>query len=289
MKVHGLSLAKLEPPLLAVDDPDAMVWTDGAVVPPAIAKRVGEWCWFRMEGVATYRFPAESPELAVACVAQPSEGSSRRTVVDGYYRIVVPLALQVYGLEALHGTAVQTPAGAVALCGPSRTGKTTLAYVLAESGNRLVADDGLVIDATTSSGPVTLRPIPFSVLLSDAVAERFGFGEIEPDDRAGDWESPTPAPAVPLAAVVMLDRVDDGEIAIRRLAKTEAYTALLGRSYSFSLTDLGRKKRMLSAYARLAGSVPVYYLTYPGGWGRLAATAAAIEELASSPPESHQQ
>src|SRR5690606_34617121 len=154
-----------------------------------------------------------------------------------YYRTVVPLALQVYGLEAVHGTAVRTPAGAVALCGPSHAGKTTLAHVLAQRGHRLLADDGLVIDASSSPGPVAVQPIPFSMLLRDSAAEHFGVDVSAPADRAGDWDCLTTVPAVPLAAVMMLDRVDDGAIAIRRLSKTEAYASLLGRSYVFSWSD----------------------------------------------------
>lgn len=289
MNLHPLTFAPLDPPLLAFDDPDAVVWAGSAGVPPAMAKRVGEWCWFRIEGVATYRFAAESPDRAVHCTAQPSAGSSRRTVVDGYYRTVVPLALQVYGLEAIHGTAVQTPAGAVALCGPSQAGKTTLAHALAQRGHKMLADDGLVIDATSGSGPVAVQPIPFSVLLRDAAAGRFGELERRALDEADDPDSFATAPTVPLAAVLMLDRVDAGTVAIRRLSSTEAYTSLLGRSYVFSWTDVGRKARMLSAYARFAGSVPVYSLTYPAGWEELAATAAAVERLvaAPTPAESH--
>ena len=283
MNVHRLSFAQLDPPLLAIDDPDAVVWAGSDVVPPAIAKRVGEWCWFRIEGAATYRFAAESPDRAVRCAAQPDAGTAQRTVVDYYYRTVVPLALQVYGLEAVHGTAVQTPAGAVALCGPSHAGKTTLAHVLAQRGHRLLADDGLVIDASSSSGPVVVQPIPFSMLLRGSAAEHFGVPEYGADDDAGDLESFTPAPTVPLVAVMMLNRVDQGDLALRRLSQSEAYTSLLGRCYAFSWTDLGRKARMLSAYARFAGSVPVYSLTYPAGWEELATTAAAIERLVVAP------
>ena len=82
---------------------------------------------------------------------------------------------------------------------------------------------------------------------------------------------------------MMLNRVDQGDLALGRLSQSEAYTSLLGRSYAYSWTDLGRKARMLSAYARFAGSVPVYSLTYPAGWEELATTAAAIERLVVAP------
>src|SRR5690606_39442961 len=108
------------------DAPGASVWGRDEDKPEIIANRVGEWCWFRRDGLAPYRCPPASPDLTVTCVAEPFEGRAASTVVDAYYRSVVPLALQVYGLESMHGTAVETRAGAVALCGHSHAGTTTL-------------------------------------------------------------------------------------------------------------------------------------------------------------------
>ena len=104
MKLHKLTFANLDQPRLSADDPDATVWIGGETKPDIIAKRVGDWCWFRIDELATYQFPPTSPDLSVTCVADPYDERSHRTVVDAYYRSVVPLALQVYGLEAMHGT-----------------------------------------------------------------------------------------------------------------------------------------------------------------------------------------
>lgn len=283
MDLHGLFFAPLVTPPLSADDPDALVLTGPEDAPAVITKRVGQWCWFRIEKLATYRFPLESPDMAVSCTVEPDEGSSRRAVVDSYYRLVIPLALQVYGLEALHGTAVQTDAGAVALCGPTQAGKTTLAYALAQRGHRLLADDGLVIDASSPSRPVAVQPIPFALMIREAAAEHFGTPVKAPVGVAEEADQVTTVPTVPLAAVVMLDRVEHGEVDVRTLSKTEAYTSLLACSYVFSLQDVGRKARMMSAYARFANTVPVYRLTYPHGLEKIAAAAAAIEDLVARP------
>jgi hypothetical protein len=251
-----------------------------------IAKRVGEWCWFRIERVATYRFPIESPDLSVSCVAEPDVGSSLKTIVDSYYRTVVPLALQVYGLEAMHGTAVETATGAVALCGRTHAGKTTLTYALSRRGNRLLADDGLVIDASTATRRVALQPIPFALMIREATAEHFGTPVREyvtVDDGVSRVDT---VPSVPLTAVVLLDRVENGELAVHALSKSEAYMSLLNHCYVFSLEDVGRKARMMSAYARFANTVPVFRLTYPDGLERVDEAAAAVEELVAS--ASHQ-
>jgi hypothetical protein len=284
VELHSLTYARLEKPLLSPDDPTAIVWVGPDDKPDVIAKRVGPWCWFRIERVATYRFPIESPDLAVSCVADPDEGSSRSTIVDSYYRTVIPLALQVYGLEAMHGTAVETPAGAVALCGRTHAGKTTLTYALSRRGNRLLADDGLVIDAAAPARRVALQPIPFALMIREATAEHFGTPVREyvtVDDAVTRVDT---VPPVPLAAVVMLDRVETGDLAVHALSKSEAYLSLLNHCYVFSLEDAARKARMMSAYARFANTVPVFRLTYPNGLERLDEAAAAVEELAASVP-----
>jgi len=278
MELHGLAIDELNAPRLAPDDPTAVVWLgrDGRV--DVIAKRTGDWCWFRIADLATYRFPAESPDLTVSCVAQADAGKPLAAVVDGYYRTVVPLALQVYGLEAMHGTAVETAAGAVALCGSSHAGKTTLTYALSRRGHRLLADDGLVIDASAADG-VFLQPIPFALMIREPTAAYFGTPVREHVRVAEDLAPSVAVAPVPLAAVVLLNRVKSGEQHLQALEKPEAYISLLAHCYTFSLDDVGRKARMLRAYARFADTVPVYRLTYPDGLDRLDSAAAAVEEV----------
>lgn len=283
MELHQLSFATLDQPSWSSDDPDTTAWIGPDDKPDVLAKRVGEWCWFRIETLATYRFPLESPDLSVSCVADPDAGSSLAKVVDSYYRTVVPLALQVYGLEAMHGTAVETAAGAVALCGRSHAGKTTLTYALSRRGNRLLADDGVVIDSSLTAKRVAIQPIPFALMIREGAAEHFGT-PVREFVRVAEGAGPTvTVPSVPMAAVVFLNRVETGVMHVEALSKTEAYTSLLGHCYVFSLGDVGRKARMLSAYARFANLVPVFRLTYPDGLDKIDAAAAAIEGLIASP------
>src|SRR5690606_10400763 len=124
MRIRQLSFSTRPPPALARGDPDAVVWGGRTGAPSVIAKRIGSWCWFRVEGIATYRFPVQSTDQSVECVAFPGQVEAHSDVIDAYYRTVVPLALQVYGLESMHGSAVEDQAGAIALCAPSQTGKS---------------------------------------------------------------------------------------------------------------------------------------------------------------------
>jgi hypothetical protein len=59
---------------------------------------------------------------------------------------VLPFVAILRGLEALHASAVVTEFGAVALSGPSRAGKTTLALELCRRGAHFLADDVLALE-----------------------------------------------------------------------------------------------------------------------------------------------
>jgi hypothetical protein len=281
MELHPLTFASFDRPPLSPDDPLTVVWRGKDNKPDVIAKRIDGWCWFRVVDLASYRFPAESPDLHVTCMAEPEEGAGHEAVTDGYYRYVVPLALQVYGLEAMHGTAVETPAGAVALCGRSHAGKTTLTYALFRSGYRVLADDGLVVDPTGADGSPAVQPIPFALMIREGSAEHFGTAVRERVHVAGEGPVLT-VPPVPLAAVVLVNRVEGATVALEPLAKAEAYTSLLGRSYVFSFDDPVRKRALVSAYARFANTVPVYRLTYPDGLDAIDTAVSAIEGLVES-------
>lgn len=66
---------------------------------------------------------------------------------------VLAHVLTAEGLLVLHASAVEVEGRAVAILGPSGTGKSTLAALLCAAGAGLVADDVLRVDAT-DSGPV---------------------------------------------------------------------------------------------------------------------------------------
>src|SRR5205823_1705698 len=95
----------------------------------------------------------------VEVIAQTRESSE---LVDDLFRTaVVPLALQVFGYEVLHASAVRTESGVSAFCGLSGTGKSTVAYGLSRRGYPLWADDAVVFSAVDEGTTHCFR-IPFA-------------------------------------------------------------------------------------------------------------------------------
>lgn len=135
------------------------------------------------------------------------------------------------GLLPLHGSVVVVGTQAIALCGPSAAGKSTLAAVLAGKGHTAVADDVCVIDPNTAdvlAGCGRLR------LWRDAL-DRLGIG-IGPLERAArdhekyvfDCGVGSARERHRLAAVILLSRQNSGAVTLERLRGARAAGALHG-------------------------------------------------------------
>src|SRR5919106_5320553 len=129
----------------------------------------------------------------------------RDSILDAYYRSVLPMALQAQGAEVLHASAVLTPRGVLALCARSGTGKSTLAYGLSRRGYPLRADDAVAFE--NSGAQINVRPLPFSIRLRPDAAAFFDQAHVPlslalmPDSVTQVEERLTP-----LAALIVLER-----------------------------------------------------------------------------------
>jgi hypothetical protein len=211
--------------------------------------------------VATFGFGPSGVE-AVA-----REDVAIEKIRDAHRRLVLPLALQALGHEVLHASAVAFEAGAVAFCAESGIGKSTVAYSLARRGHPPCADDAVAIEPGRR-GP-ELIPLPFALRLRPASAAYYG-------EDAGPAEVQHPVARRPLAAICVLQRLDNGT-GIRRLGRAEAFPALLAHAYSFGLSDERRRRRMMEHYLSLASEVPVFSVVLASGLSTLARTLDEIE------------
>jgi hypothetical protein len=98
---------------------------------------------YLIEGPAYGRHLLDSSGRRASCAPEDhAEAAWQRLLIAQ----VLPFAAVLRGLEVLHASAVVTNFGAVALAGPSRSGKTTLALELCRRGARFLTDDVLALE-----------------------------------------------------------------------------------------------------------------------------------------------
>ncbi len=282
-RLRIVDLPAAELPDLHPDSDGAITWDFENGEPMFIARTVGDWGWIWIYHMATYRFPLKAPPEGVDCVAVPHPGVEAATIIDGYYRMVLPVVLQLYGLESMHGTAVVPPGGGgvYTLHAYSKTGKSTLTLALEQRGLRVVADDALILDPEgvgLSPARPALRPIPFTMRLRSASAKLFGLPVRDKIPDPGELGEDDLSPPLPLAGFVLIERVDDGATNLARLAPHVGFKRLLNHCYTFDAFKMERTGAMMKSYLRFAREVPVAVFRYPSGLEKLPAVA---DELAS--------
>jgi len=284
IRILDLNFIDIEPPVLEPGSPGATVWNDGANGPVAFGATRDEWHWLRLVGAGTFRFPVTSPASTISADVIPEPGVRRELVVDTYYRSIVPLALQAYGFEALHGSAVAVSGGVVALCADRETGKSTIAYALQRRGHDVVADDSVVLTVphAAEGACVTVHPLPFALRLRGPTADHFDVQE----RRAATVDKTTFRPlgeSLNLSAIVLLAKSDTGTaVQLARLGANEAFSAVLAQAHAFTLDHGDRKRAMMRSFLRLVDRVPVYRLTYPTGLEYLDGICEQVESVAAT-------
>jgi hypothetical protein len=188
------------------------------------------------------------------------------------------------GRWPLCGNAVLVDGRAVALVGPSASGKSTLAARLSMRGHRPIADGVCVIDASDERPVAALPGMPHLQLWRDAL-DHLGIAtngltrvlaakeKFLVERCAGFVDAPQP-----LAAVVVLWRRVSGALGIERLRGLAAVAALHDNVYlRRPARALGRDAAMFAALIRLvAAGVTVWRLTLPDNPSCLDAAAAEL-------------
>ncbi len=174
------------------------------------------------------------------------------------------------GLLPLHGSVIVVGAQAIALCGHSAAGKSTLAAVLAARGHAVVADDVCVIDPHETqvlAGCGRLR------LWRDAL-DRLGLESRALERAARDKEKyvfdcgiRSAQERNRLTAIILLSRRDSGAVTIERLRGARAAGALRGVVHMRRpASALARGPDIFAGLTRLvAGGVTVWRLHVPHG------------------------
>jgi hypothetical protein len=241
---------------------DELIWRDDDGRVAAYGSTAGPSHRMRMPGLAVFSWHDDGDEV----VAVPGD-VAHAEVEDAFRRCVLPMAMHTRGVQVLHASAVRGPAGVLALCARSGTGKSTLAYALSlRPGHELCADDALGFGA---GGPVVqAHPLPFALHLRPVSAAHFAAVGVE--------RPVAPSPA-PLAAVVVMERAEQDQV--RRLTATEAFTAVLQHAYCFDLESRPRRRETAERYLELTARVPVHELRFRPGLDRLPGVLDALERI----------
>jgi hypothetical protein len=246
----------------ALDDPGARSWhfSDGAVT--ARCHSANGRHSVDIPAVARFTFG----ERGAAVQAHVCPGAAAAEVAEAYRRFVLPFALRAMGHEVLHASAVSAPAGVVALCAASGTGKSTLAYGLSRRGLPLWSDD--LVAWSARDGCALAEPLAFELRLRAASSSYFGLAH-----TPVYLPSPVGARARPLAAVcVLVRRAADAPgpvIECVRLTPPRAFAALLPHAYCFDPADRAGRQRLVQGYLALVGGVPAWEVRFREGWENL--------------------
>ena len=265
----------IAPPLTQPVNPRFEVWrdSDGAVL--AYAEGAGDEYWMHLPELGSFRFSSRGDEIA----ATVTSAARDELVLDAYRRRVLPMALQVCGWEVMHASAVRSPAGVVALCADSETGKSTIAFGLSGRGYPLWADDLVAFDISDHVGRAI--SLPFNLRLRPSAAALFDLDTTQSPVATDDDDSPPGKETAPLLAACVLRRedADAARVAVRRLSLAEAFAAVLAHAWSFGLEDGERKRRMIHNYLDLAAGTPVYDICFQPGLTNLPAILDALEQV----------
>lgn len=199
---------------------------------------------------------------------------------DTYHHCVLPLILPALGTEVLHASAVVAGTGVAAFCGPSGTGKSTIAVALAGRGYALWADDAVAVDLA-ESGPAAVS-LPFTVRLrADGIRLLVAAGGRVPSAAAIAVDRQP----VPLAVLCMLRRAPDttAAVAVEPLRAAAACRQALDHAYCFSVKDAARKRYTIQNYLTLTARVPAYEIRFRPGVEHLPALLDAIQTLVGHP------
>jgi len=233
--------------------------------------------WMSFPGLASFCFDCHTDEVK----AIPHLHGHSESIQETYHHSVLPMALQVRGMEVLHASAVLTQHGVVALCANSGTGKSTIAFGLGKRGYSLWADDTVVFEAAGSH----LRSVPVpcqSYLLPDAAAHicddrPSGTSQVNGTNPARVQDDP-----MPLSAVIVLQRLQAASHAVAveavRLLPLQAFPAVLPYAVCFSPGEVERKRSMMATYLELSARVPVFEIRFRPGLEHLPEVLDQVEQ-----------
>lgn len=241
----------------------------------------------RFPGLADFRVDIRGEEF----VCEAPEGIPPATVRHLLLDQVIPRALSLRGVYALHATAVLTPHGICAFAGPAGAGKSTLAASFHLAGYPVLSDDCLVLQE--ENGAIQVTPAYPGVRLWDhAAAALLGNPEgwLPPARYAsklrvleGSHPESLPPDRRTLARIYNIVDPPENEMEsgaegrmVEKIPDREAFMSLIASVYRLDITDRRLLARQFGFLERVASLVPVRNLRVPEDFSALPVVRDAI-------------
>jgi hypothetical protein len=250
------------PVLRAARVPDRLV---DAVTRGPVVEASSDAILFRVPMVARFLVQAEGPVLL-----ERARGASDADLACFRDGPVAAAAALLRGDLALRAAAVSIGGSAVALCGASAAGKSSLAAALGQRGHGVLADAVTVISTDPNHGRSIVAPLAPEPQLWPDSARALGLGKVPGRVvRAGLAVrayrlGPDPC-AAPLGAVAVLSvEAIEREPRLEAVDGTAKVRALFGASWHLRLAEsLGLSTALFSRIAQVASEVPCVRIARP--------------------------
>lgn len=242
---------------------------------------------FRTDGDFLVRFPGladfEIAASGLAATCHPVPGLNEATQSHLFANQIRPLMLGLQGRFVFHGSAVETPLGAIAFLAAAGRGKSTLATSFAVAGRRLLTDDGLLLERTDTGWQIA-PDLPSVRLWNDSEAALLGGtlkrapgvsyttkGMFLGTDELAFADRPQPVGA----AYFLGPGAADG-IEIAGIGGGERVANWVGHSFILDIQDPDALAMQFDRVAEIAAGVPSFVLDYPRRYDLLPRVRAQI-------------
>ena len=248
----------------------------GSEVEPDVMIRFGK---IDAMGPPGYSHSEAGTLLTIPCIARylihggteividPDPGAAERTVRLYLLGSAFGALLHQCGLMPLHANAIEIDGRAVAFCGHSGSGKSTIAAWFLDRGHHILADDVCVVGFDETGTALAYPGIPRLRLWREALeaSGRAADGYERSFDALDKYDVPTtthkPAEPLPLQGIYLLRRAPESaaEGSIVQLTGVDAVEALVANTYRGGyLKVIGQSGQHLMACVRIAKAVPVF-------------------------------
>ena len=235
---------------------------------------------FLLRFIGRADFAVDFANETITCF--PAPGVSATMIAALRHNQIAPLLLNHSGKLVLHAAAIVLNRQALAFCGNSGRGKSTLAASFARRGYPFLTDDGLHLEpaaagylAFPSLDSVRLRLDSESALFTRSSSDS-GSSPLEKALLPAGLTMPHQSCPVPLQAIYFMGEGTAEKVEFGRLAPGEALIELIRHAFILDVDDRARVRANFDRLADLSESVPVFTLDYPRRYDMLGDVIAAV-------------